>query len=226
MQNWLNIPPLLEHVIRIQEAVESARVRNGGCNVLLTGGRAAAAIYQVWAKTSRFKALRDTDFYFGDERCVSPDHPDSNYRMAMQTLFRDGVPGNCRVRRIKAELGDSAAAAEQYALELPGRIDVLLLGVGEDGHIASLFPQSSALHESESRVVAVIGNKPPPRRITITPPVIVSADATFVFALDEMKARILDEARTCPHDIDALPARLVLGATWLMGNSSLRASEK
>jgi 6-phosphogluconolactonase len=204
----------------IQQAIESALAKNGSCSVLLTGGRAASVIYREWSRFSRFKALRNADFFFGDERCVAPDHPQSNYRMVMQTLFASGIPQGCRVHRIEAERSDAIAAADHYASLLPERADILLLSVGEDGHIASLFPQSPVLHESDRRVVPVIGNKSPRRRITITPPVIARAERTFVLALGEAKARILHEAQLSPKDIDTLPARLVLGATWLLDGSS------
>jgi 6-phosphogluconolactonase len=203
----------------IQQATELALAKNGSCSVLLTGGRAALAIYREWSRLSRFKVLRNAQFFFGDERCVAPDHTESNYRMAMQTLFASGVPEGCRVHRIEAEATDTVAAADHYASLLPERVDVLLLGVGEDGHIASLFPHSPVLHESERRVVPVIGNKFPQRRITITPPVIAKATKTFVLALGAAKARVLREAQVCPGDIDALPARLVLDATWLLDGS-------
>ena len=79
-------------------------------------------------------------FYFGDERCVPPDHDESNYGMEMQTLFSHGVPIECSVFRMEADAIDIEAAAQRYADLLPDSIDVILLGVGEDGHIASLFP--------------------------------------------------------------------------------------
>ena len=77
---------------------------------------------------------------FGDERCVPPDHDESNYGMAMQTLFSHGVPIECSVFRMEADAIDIEAAEQRYADLLPDSIDVILLGVGEDGHIASLFP--------------------------------------------------------------------------------------
>jgi 6-phosphogluconolactonase len=103
-------------------------------------------------------------FYFGDERCVSPDHPESNYGMAMRTLFKQGVPKGCSVFRMEADGSDREAAALQYSEMLPDKIDLLLLGVGEDGHIASLFPGSEALQEVARCVMPIIGPKAPNER--------------------------------------------------------------
>ena len=92
--------------------------------------------------------MTGVSFYFGDERCVTPDHAESNYGMAMKTLFPQSVPTGCAVFRMEADTADQEAATQRYAYLLPDLIDVLLLGVGEDGHIASLFPNNAALKES------------------------------------------------------------------------------
>jgi 6-phosphogluconolactonase/glucosamine-6-phosphate isomerase/deaminase len=113
--------------------------------------------------------------FFGDERCVLPDNAESNYGIAMQTLFLHGVPVRCAVFRMGADAADREAAAQRYADLLPDSIDVLLLGVGEEGHIASLFPNSASLQERKRRVIPITGPKPPFERLTITPPVIAQA---------------------------------------------------
>ena len=194
---------------------------------MLTGGRSAAQLYAAWARLPEFGRMTGVDFYFGDERCVPPADPDSNVGLAMRTLFAAGVPEGCAVHRMEAESTDAAAAADRYGARLPQAIDILLFGVGEDGHIASLFPHSEALRETCRRVVAVVGPKPPPRRLTVTPPVIRHAQAVFVLA-PGAKAALRAAARQEPADIDALPARLVLGAIWLPEDapSSTRHDEK
>lgn len=188
----------------------------GSCTVMLTGGRSAECLYQAWANLTGFSEMRGIRFYFGDERCVPPDHPESNYGMVMRTLFRRGVPNACEVIRMVGEHFNHAGAAMAYAQQLPERIDVLLLTAGEDGHIASLFPHHSALQEMERKVVSIVGPKPPPCRLTITPPVIRSARTVFVLAPGAAKASVLKRAQLEPNQIEALPARMVLDANWIL----------
>ena len=114
------------------------------------------------------------------------------------------------------EVAGREAAALRYADLLPDLIDVLLLGVGEDGHIASLFPNNASLQERKRRVIPITGPKPPFKRLTITPQVIAKARSVFMLATGSAKAAMLCSALNNPNDIAALPARLTLGGTWLM----------
>jgi 6-phosphogluconolactonase len=109
---------------------------------------------------------------------------------------------------------DAAAAA--YEQQLPNKLDVLLLSVGEDGHIASLFPNGDALYETKRQVVSVSAPKPPHERLTVTPPVLAQAENIFVLAIGVAKAAILQQAQLAPQEIANLPARLVLNSTWLL----------
>ena len=98
----------------------------------------SAKIYAYWNDT-KFLEQREIDYYFGDERCVSPDHPDSNYCMVQQTIFQERVPKGGRIFRMDVEMNDHEMASKKYENLLPESIDILLLSVGSDGHIASLF---------------------------------------------------------------------------------------
>jgi 6-phosphogluconolactonase len=189
----------------------------GHCSVMLTGGRSAAQLYTALAGRPDFRQISGVEFYFGDERCVTPENAESNFGLAMRTLFSAGVPESCVVHRIEGESEDHEAAADRYAMLLPDRIDVLLLGVGEDGHVASIFPRSGLLGEAR-RVLPVSAPKPPQRRLTITPTVIESARSVFLLAAGPTKSAILAEALREPNEVDAFPARMVLGAVWLMDN--------
>lgn len=199
-------------------AIERTNQARGSSTVMLTGGRSAAHLYEAWAALPEFDQMRDVNFYFGDERCVPPNHPESNYGLAMRTLFQRGVPPTCEVIRMAAEQSDRAAAAAAYEVQLPDRLDVLLLSMGEDGHIASLFPYSAALLETHRRVVPVTGPKPPGHRVTITPPLIQDVRDVFVLALGKQKRAVYEEALSNPTDIDAIPARLVLNRIWIFGD--------
>lgn len=200
----------------IQGAINAVLLEQGECGVMLTGGHSAARLYSAWAASSAFQQLTGVRFYFGDDRCVPPDHPESNYGMALRTLFLTGIPAGCSVLPMQADDPDRETAARRYGEALPDSVDVMLLGVGEDGHIASLFPASAALRETRWRVVSVNGPKLPYERLTITPPVIARAKSIFVLASGPIKAAVLSKALQAPDDFDSLPARLALNATWLL----------
>lgn len=168
-----------------------------------------------WSELADFAQLDNIDFFFGDERCVAPQHEESNFGLAMRTLFRFGVPKGCVVHRIKAESRDKDFAAKLYAKLLPDRIDLLLLGVGEDGHIASLFPGSSVLNDTR-KVVPVIGPKQPAERITITSAVIGQSESIVVLASGEGKLASLKSVLHSSASVEQCPARLAQHATWLI----------
>lgn len=201
---------------RIVATVVGVKEKNGRCSIALTGGRSAQQLYLAASASSNFMMnMQDVDFYFGDERCVPPDHVDSNYRLVMSTLFSCGLPRGANIYRIKAEDANLERAADTYASQLPSVIDVLLLSVGLDGHIASLFPLSEAVEESRRRVVPVLGLTTPFSRLTITAPVIRSAKKIFVMALGPGKRAIYKKALRQPLNTVQLPARLVLDREWV-----------
>ncbi|MDO8313512.1 MAG: 6-phosphogluconolactonase [Sideroxyarcus sp.] len=210
----------------IQGSINAVLFERGQCSVMLTGGRSAERLYTAWAGLPAFLQMTGVQFYFGDERFVPPDHPESNYGMAMRTLFNQGVPLGCSVFRMEADDPNHEAAALRYEVGLPDKVDVLLLGVGEDGHIASLFPGSVVLKEVHRRVVSVTGPKPPHERLTITPPVIAQARSVFVLATGAAKAQILVKALQKAGDFDTIPARLVLNATWLLDTPYFEAGNE
>ncbi len=185
-------------------------------SLMLTGGRSAACIYRSWASSPEcIEHISRMVCYFSDERCVSPDSSDSNYFLAMSSLFPEGVPNNFLVHRIEGECVDMELAANNYSELLQRPIDLLLLSVGDDGHIASLFPFSSALHETRRLVVPVMAPKSPFPRLTITPKVIQNAREVIVIAGGLQKREIYLKALEDPGDIDSIPARMVLNRTWI-----------
>ena len=193
--------------------------QQGKCSIMLTGGRSASQLYKAWSQyLYRTKQPTDIQFYFGDERCVSPDHAESNYRMVMTDLFPNEPPTGMSLHRMEAEAEDLYVASGAYSQQLPDKIDILLLSIGEDGHIASLFPQSTALYEHRKKVLSITGPKAPYQRLTITPKVIQSASHVFVMAIGEQKRAVYEKALQDPEDIDSLPARLVLNRNWIFGD--------
>jgi 6-phosphogluconolactonase len=196
------------------------RVRETGkASLALSGGATPREVHAVLA-TLPDVPWSTVHVYFGDERCVPPDHPDSNYRMAKESLLdRVPIPEN-NVHRPHAEATERDAAARAYEAELPDVLDVVVLGIGEDGHTASLFPGSPALAESTRRYVAVTGPKPPPERLSLTPVALAAAGAVLVLARGEGKAEAVMRALDGEWDPKSTPAQLVRTATWILDPSA------
>jgi 6-phosphogluconolactonase len=204
-----------------------AITERGRCALCLAGGRTPEAVYRELASGSDLDWSR-VEVYFGDERAVPPDHPDSNYRMVHRALLsRVPVPA-AQVHRMEAERVDRDAAALDYERHLPPRLDVLFLGMGQDGHTASLFPGSAALDERQRRVLAVLGAKPPAGRLTITPPVIEAARSVAVLATGDDKAAMAARALEGPLDPKAVPVQLARRGVWFLDHAAatLLASPK
>ena len=158
--------------------------------------------------------------FFGDERAVPPDHPDSNYLMVHRVLLsRVPVPAG-QVHRMEAERSDREAAAREYERLLPPQLDILVLGMGPDGHTASLFPGSAALDERQRLVLPVIGAKPPPQRLTITPPVIEAARRVAVIATGEDKAAMVARAIEGPLAPKDVPVQLARRGAWFLDQAA------
>ena len=158
--------------------------------------------------------------YFSDERAVPPDAAESNYRMARESLLdRVALPAE-NVHRMPADRRDRPQAAAEYDRHLPPALDVLLLGMGGDGHTASLFPGGAALTEQQRRVMAVTGPTPPVERLTITPAVIAAARAVFVLVTGRDKAVMVARAIDGADDPMSLPVQFARGGTWLLDDEA------
>jgi 6-phosphogluconolactonase len=186
--------------------------------VLLAGGTTPQALYTLLASAEyRFRVdWGRLVFFFGDERAVPPDHPQSNYRMAYEALFRPlGIAGSS-IHRMKAEAEDLNAAAAAYEGELRAsfgelpRFELVLLGMGSDGHTASLFPGSPVLKEQSRWVVPVLdAPKPPPRRITATLPVLNTGRQVLFMVAGRHKAPALREVLEGTAPLEQYPAKCV-----------------
>jgi 6-phosphogluconolactonase len=163
-----------------------AEAARAGLELALTGGSTPRRAYE-------FAAAREPDWsragaWWGDERCVPPEDERSNYRLARESLL-DRLSSPPRVHRIRGELEPAEAAAE-YERELgETRLDLVLLGLGPDGHVASLFPDALTLEERERRVVpAEAGLEPFVPRVTLTLPVLCSGCSVLFLVTGEAKA--------------------------------------
>ena len=190
--------------------------------VALSGGSTPRSMFALLvndaALCSRMPWDR-THFFWGDERHVAPDHSDSNYRMANEALLsRVPVPAG-NIHRIRAENPDANKAAEDYEQELrgffkldPGQLpafDCVFLGMGPDGHTASLFPGTKALHEHERLVVANWVDKFQSYRITMTAPVLNNADIVIFHLTGEEKAEPLRVVLEGQKQTDLFPSQLI-----------------
>ena len=203
---------------RMAEAIEAAVGRSGRARVALAGGNTPRAVYRELAQIQL--PWDRMEIYFGDERAVPPTDPQSNYRMARETLFDSVSIPPAQIHRMPAERTDLEVAAADYAALLPDRFDLMVLGIGEDGHTASLFPASPALNERVRKVVAVNAPKPPFRRLTVTPPVIESAHALIMLAQGAAKAAAVVRALGATDELRECPARLARDGTWILDRAA------
>jgi 6-phosphogluconolactonase len=200
---------------RLAAWLDAALRARGTASLAVSGGATPVLTHRALAR--RPLDWSRVHVWFCDERAVPPGDPESNYRLANETLVGPaGIP-DANVHRMIGEAPDLDAEAERYARELPAALDVLLLGIGPDGHTCSLFPGSALVTERARRVAAVFDSpKPPPRRITLTPPVLAAAGEALMLVEGQEKAdavaRALDPA-SAPQQV---PASLVRDRTWLL----------
>jgi 6-phosphogluconolactonase len=199
------------------DAARAALAQHAAFTILLAGGDTPKRMYERLAIDGSLDWSR-VELFWGDERPVPPDHPDSNYRMARNALLDPLRIDARRVHRIPAERGDLAAVAREYEMELarvaggapggaPPRLDLALLGMGADGHTASLFPHTAALAESRRWFVANEVPQLATRRITAAFPLLEGARAVFFLVTGESKAAALAEVLEGPEDPERLPSQ-------------------
>ena len=209
------------------ERVERRFHQLGRLSLALPGGSAAEMFCPALVRAN--VRWRDVDVFWCDERAVPPDHPDSNYRIAEERLLSRVQIDPARIHRMAADAPDPAAAANEYEKRIvrasgaPPHLDVVLLGVGSDGHICSLFPHHSALAERSRLVLPIVDSpKPPPRRLTLTLPTLAGA-LVVIAAFDVTKKAAIDETLLDRHS--SLPvahaARNARQSVFLL-DSSLR----
>jgi len=205
----------------------------------LSGGSTPKSLYSLFANDAAFNTKvpwNKVHFFWGDERHVSPDHPESNYRMANETMLSKLPVPQENIHRVISENSDAESAAAQYEQELRAffhltigqlpRFDCVLLGMGPDGHTASLFPETSALNIQERMVVANWIEKFESYRITMTAPVFNNADCVIFMISGDKKAETLHlvlQGEKQPHHF---PAQLIQPAygrlLWIIDRAAAR----
>ena len=219
---------------RIVAAARNAIRRRGRFRIALSGGSTPLPVYALLAAPPRVGAVdwSRVEFFWGDERCVPPDHPESNYGVARRLLL-DRLPGvpSGAIHRMAADLPDREREAVRYQAEIAGEFgtspdaarppafDLVWLGMGRDGHTASLFPGSTALEERHRWVVASWAPAPAAWRMTLTLPIINAARSALFVVIGADKAGPLAAIRSGSRKPPA--ARVHARSTvWLVDGSA------
>ena len=228
----------LEAARRFALACAEAVRRAGRFSVALSGGSSPVSLYTTLASGAyRSKINWDSvHVFWGDERCVPPDHVESNYKTASDTLLKHVPIPLDQIHRMRGEDPNPETAAIEYAEVLRAtfqlkpdewpRFDLVLLGVGADGHTASLFPGSPTLREAK-RLVAVCDAPSRQRRLTLTLPVINNARTVIVLVAGTGKEAALRRVLQEKNPTDPLPAQLIKPKgrlIWLIDEESAQHS--
>ena len=215
--------------LHLVELIEEAVAARGRARIAVSGGSTPKATFALLADPQHPFVNRmpwdHLELFFVDERTVPPDHPDSNYRMTKEALLDKVGMKSEQIHRMHGELEPEVAAAEyefdlRRTFRLEGaeapRFDIVTLGMGDDGHTASLFPHTGAIHEMGRLVVA---NQVPQKdtwRVTLTWPVINHAREVFFLIAGTDKAEPLKEVFLGPKDVERLPSQLIWPASGIL----------
>ena len=209
---------------------------HGEFTFCLAGGTTPAATYDLLATRFHYSIdWSEVQFFWGDERCVPPDDPDSNFAMVRRTMLEKLELRPAQIHRIHGEEQPETAARlyedelRQFFQLAPGAIpsfNLVLLGLGENAHIASLFPGHPALHEEKRLAVAVAVDAPQRQRISLTAPVLNNAGNVLFLVSGDAKAQAVKQVLEGPHDPEQFPAQIIQPAKghvlWLLDKAAAR----
>ncbi len=219
-----------------RDAAKQSIAERGRFTVALSGGSTPKSLYALLATPEWNKQIdwSHVHFYWGDERCVPITHPDSNYAMVERELLSKINAPRANIHRFPVELNDPDSIAAAYEQEIKRnfgadgmpKFDLILLGLGENGHTASLFPHCPALHETKRLVVGNWVEEVKSHRLTFTAP-LINAGRQLVFLVSGAgKAQVLQDVLNGPRQPEQLPAQLIApiaGAlTWLADKDAAR----
>ena len=220
-----------QYIVRVaQEAIASHR----RFTIALSGGSTPKKLYALLAEEP-YRSQIDwslVDIFWSDERCVPPSDSESNYLMAQQVLLsKIPIPAN-QVHRMPADQSDRDAASYAYTLEMQQTIgsesvpsfDLIQLGMGPEGHTASLFPGQASLHEQQRLVMPVTVPKPPPPRLTFTPRLLNAASHVLFLVTGAEKQDAVKAVLEGEFQPDEYPAQIVQPTkgevTWMLDTSA------
>lgn len=226
----------IEAAAHIVFMANAAVRRKGSFTISLSGGSTPKSIYRLLASEKYRDKMpwHKIHLFWGDERCVPPDHPDSNYSMARETLLSAIDIPKENVHPMRGKLGEEAAEEyerrlrEIFGIDGPALpcFDLMLLGMGDDGHTASLFPGTPALAEEKAWATKVFAERLKSMRITLSPPVINNAADILLLVSGDKKAPALKEVLEGPFNPSLYPAQILRRAqgnvTWLIDEAAGR----
>ncbi len=207
---------------------------HGEFSICLSGGSTPAATYELLATRFHLSVdWKELQFFWGDERCVPPDNPESNFAMANRTMLSKLALRPEQLHRMRGE-DEPRSAAASYEEELRKhfgvgegefpRFDLILLGLGDNRHTASLFPGDSGIHETQRMAVAVEVDAEPRKRITLTPPLINNAERVMFLVAGQGKAAAVRDVLEGVRDPDNYPAQIVAPASgetiWMLDKAA------
>jgi len=203
----------------VADVLRDVVARTGRCSLVLSGGDTPRGLHRALARNHADLPWDAVHVFWSDERYVPPDDPRSNYGMARATLL-DHVPcPSSNIHPMPTSFADADAAARAYEATLAEffggartRFDLAILGVGADGHTASLFPHADSLNERERSVLAVRGDADPPLRLTLTLPALLASARSWFLVDGANKARVVRDVLAPAADERALPAAAILRA--------------
>jgi 6-phosphogluconolactonase len=200
----------------LENAIADIVGRRGRAAIAVSGGSTPQPTYARLAASKRIH-WPSVDVFFADERCVEPTHDDSNYRMVREILGP-----RVHLVRMEAERKDRETAARDYEELLPKVLDFVLLGMGPDGHTASLFPHKQALRSNRRVLFVQDSPKPPPERLTIGPEVVKAAERLLMLVAGADKAKMLARARDEATKVEDVPARLARRGIWFVDEAATK----
>jgi 6-phosphogluconolactonase len=222
----------------VRDIAKKAIFGSGTCAIALSGGSTPKSLYALMA-APEWNAQYQWDhihLFWGDERCVPIAHPDSNYAMVQRELLSKVAIPEKNIHRYPVELNEPNAVAAEYEKELKEffgtngmpRFDLVLLGLGENGHTASLFPHCAALQETKRLVVADWVEEVKTHRLTFTAPLINAARQIMFLVSGASKAQVLKDVLEGPRRPEDLPAQLIAPSssgklTWLADKDAASA---
>lgn len=217
----------------VARIAREAIVTRGRFTIALSGGNTPKKLYSLLA-TEPYSSQIDwqlVDIFWSDERCVPPDDPESNYYLAQEVMLSRLTIPVAQVHRMPADGDNRIAASLDYTREMQRvfstngipEFDLLQLGMGPEGHTASLFPHQPSLHETQHLVMPVSVPKPPPDRLTFTPPILNAARNVLFLATGADKADALHAVIEGPSNPDEYPAQIVRPpngeVTWMVDSA-------
>jgi 6-phosphogluconolactonase len=219
-----------DYIVKIaQESVAS----HGRFTFALSGGTTPRKLYGLLA-TEPYRSQIDwqkVEIFWSDERCVPPDDAESNYHLAEEVMFSKLTLSPNQIHRMPADEADRDAASEKYSQEMQRvfgeslpHFDLIQLGMGPEGHTASLFPHQASLRENQRLVMSVTVPKPPPPRLTFTPPVLNAARHVLFLVTGKEKDDAVQAVLKGDYQPDEYPAQIVQPTqgevTWMLDTAA------